>query len=234
MSSHKRAEPTAVVAKLLFKGIGLYTVGSTFASGLNSFLIVVGQKGENMLFTTANWILYIGLAFGIILCILLAYYFKYQVYQQKHPDKKLQFEVRYVVAAFCTLIAATIVAYVIMFFGLGYVAPETEITQDSVAFLIAFAVGGFTTFILDACLFHPLVDGSAAMAFNKAQEKIREELASKEAQEAFSKLIVERANALGLNSDKKIEMLKGMVGEKGIDDPNFPALVAMLINAPEQ
>ena len=172
MPSRRRADPTTVVAKLLFKGIGLYTVGSTFASGLNSFLIVVGQKGNTMIFTAANWILYIGLAFGILLCIFLAYFFKYQEYQKKHPDVKIQFEVRYAVAAFCTLIASAIVAYVIMFFGIGYVAPETEITQDSVAFLIAFAVGGFATFILDSCIFHPIVNGSAAMAFNKAQERV--------------------------------------------------------------
>lgn len=234
MSSRRRADPTTVVAKLLFKGIGLYTVGSTFASGLNSFLIVVGQKGNNMIFTAANWILYVGLAFGIILCIALAYFFKYQVYQKKHPETKIQFEVRYVVAAFCTLIASAIVSYVIMFFGLGYVAPDTEITQESVAFLIAFAVGGFATFILDSCLFHPICDGSAAMAFNKAQEKIREELASKEAQEAFAKLITDKANALGLLSPKKIEALKGMVADKGADDPNFPMYVQMLLNMPEQ
>ncbi len=234
MSSHRRAEPTTIVARLLFRGMGLYAVGSTFASGLQSFLLVVGQTGENMLFTTANWILYIGLAFGILFCTALAYYFKFQVYQKKHPDQKLRFEVRYAVAAFCTLIASTIVAYVIMFFGLGYVAPETEITQDSVAFLIALAVGGFTTFIIDACLFHPLVDGSAAMAFNKAQDKIREELASKEAKEAFAKLIADKANALGLVSEKKIAILKGMVGEKGSEDPNFPMYVAMLLNMPEQ
>lgn len=233
MSEYREAHPTTIVAKLLFRGTGIYAIGSTFMSGLQSFLVVIGQKGESMLFTAANWIMYVGMGLGIVLCLLLGYFFKYQSYQEHHPDKKVKFEVKYAVAAFCTLISAVIVAYVVIFFGLGYIAPETEITQDSIAFLMALAIGGFTAYILDACLFHPIVDGSAAMAFNKTQDKIREELASEEAKKLFISAISKRANDLGLGSDKKIQALIGMVGDKGVDDPNFAMYVNLLKDAPE-
>ena len=187
-----------------------------------------------MLFTAENWIMYLGMAFGILFCLALGYYFKFQVYQEKHPDYKVKFEVKYAVAAFCTLIASVIVSYVVVFFGLGYIAPETEITQDSIAFLMALAIGGFTTYIIDACLFHPLVDGTAAIAFNKAQDRIREELASEEARKAFLDAITTKAQSLGLVSEKKIDALKGMVADKGAEDPNFPMYVQMLLNMPEQ
>ena len=232
MSAYHEKQPTTWVAKLLFKGMGLYAVFSTFASGLNAFLVVLADKGETMIFTADNWIMYLGLAVGIILCLILGYFFKFQVYQKKHSDVQLKFEVRYAVAAFCTLLVSAIVSYVIQFFGLGYIAPETTITQASIAFLVALAVGGFTAFIIDACLFHPIVDGTAAMAFNKAQEKLREELASKEAQEALMKAITKKANDLGLVSEKKIEALQGMV--KGPEDPNFALYCQMLIATPEQ
>ena len=193
-----------------------------------------------MIFEAENWILYIGLAVGILFCIALCYFFKYQEYKKNHPQKEIKFEVRYVVAAVCTLMVASIIAYVITFYGLGYVAPETKIAEGAIAFIIALALGGFTTFIVDACVFHPIVDGTAAMAFNKAQEKVRqdamraaEELKTKEAQEAILNAIRDKVKALapGL-SEKKIDTVVNMM--KGEDDPNLPLYILAANQFPDQ
>lgn len=231
--SGKEHQPSTWVAKLLFRGTGLYAVLSTFVSGLKTFLIVLADKGETMLFTADTWVIYLGMAFGIIFCLLLGYFFKYQEYCKNHKDVKVKFEARYAVAAFCTLLVSVLVVYVIMFYGLAYIAPETEITQASIAFIASLAIAGFTTYIIDACLFHPIVDGTAAMMFNKTQDAIREAAASEAAQKAVFDAIAAKAQALGLGSEAKIKALAGMLGEKGADNPNFPIFVQMLMNAPE-
>jgi type III secretory pathway component EscU len=235
MSVYREKQPTTWVAKLLFKGMSLYAVFSTFASGLNAFLVVIADKGETMIFTAANWILYVGLAVGILFTLVLCYFFEYQEYQKKHPETKVQFGVKYVIAAVCTMLVSAIIAYVITFFGLGYIAPETEITQASIAFIIALAIGGFVTFIVDACIFHPIVDGTAAIAFNKEQEKAREKLASEEAQKAFRDAICDKAKAIGfpLASDMKIEALSILI-KGNIDDPMFALYCQTLAGTPEQ
>jgi len=232
MPGQRRGEPSALVAKLILKGSALYAILSTFANGLRSFLLVLARKGDSMLFTAAAWILYVGLGLGIVLCILLCYYFKWVEFQKHHPDEKVKFDVKYFVAGSCTLIVSILVSYVIMFYGINYIAPDTTITEEALAFLTAFLVGGVTTYIMDACIFHPLADGSAAIASNKLQEAIRQAAASEEARKALFNAVADKAQALGLVDEKKIEALAGMVSVKGVDDPNFALYCQMLLNTP--
>ena len=176
--------------------------------------------------------MYVGLALGIALCLLICYYFKWVEFQKHHPDEKIKFDVRYVVAGSCTLIVSILVSYVVMFYGIAYIAPDTTISEEALAFLAAFLVGGVVTYIMDACIFHPLADGSAAIASNKLQEAIRQAAASEEARKAFVQAVSDKAKALGLMSDEKIDALAGMVSVKGVDDPNFALYVQMLLNTP--
>ena len=216
-----------MTAKLMFKGLSLYAVWSTFVSGMESLFLVASDRGETMLFTSPEWIQYLGLAIGIIFMIIVAYFFKYQAYMKSHPDKMVKFEVKYVIAAVCTMLTAAIVAYVIQFFGLGYIAPETQIAQGSLAFIIALFVGGAVTFVIDACLFHPIVDCSAAMIFNQTQQKIREAAASEEAKKKIMAAVTEKAKALGLIDEAKVAALAKMVD--GPEDPSFALYVQLLL-----
>ena len=222
-----KGEPTSLTAKLMFRGLSLYAVWSTFVSGLESFLMVAADRGETMLFTSPEWIQYFGLALGVLFTIALAYFFKYQEYQKNHPETEVKFEVKYVVAAVCTMLSAAIVAYVIQFFGLGYVAPETEIPEGSLAFIVALAVGGVTTYIIDACIFHAIVDGTAAMVSNKVQKSIREAAASEEAKRKILEAVTEKARTLGLIDEAKVAALNKMVD--GPDDPSFALYVQLLL-----
>lgn len=222
-----RGEPTALVARVLFRSMTLYAIVSTFISGLEALIVIAADRSETMLFTAPEYIQYLGLALGILFMVALAYYFKYVEYQKHHPEAKIQFEVRYVVAAVCTMLVAAIVAYVIQFFGLSYIAPETTIGEGALAFIVALFVGGAVTYIVDAVIFHPIVDGSAAMVFNKAQDKLREELASKEAKEKILAAVTEKARTLGLVDEAKIAALAKMVDDE--NDPSFALYVQLLL-----
>lgn len=236
MSCHHglRINPVAVIAKVIFGGTSAYTIVTTFVAGLRAFIMVAGQGSETLIFACENYVLYLAIVLGIVFVLFVDYFLEWQEYQKKHPDEVLKFDIKYVVAALCTMLVSAIITYLCVFYGAGYIAEETIIQEVGLCFVIAFFASGVITYVVDACIFKRVCDGTMAALKVKSQKAIREALESEAAKKALFNAIADKAKALGLVSDKKIEALAGLVGDKGVDDPNFALYAQMLQNTPEQ
>ena len=71
--------------------------------------------------------------------------------------------------------------------------------------------------------FHPLADGTAAAAYNKAQKVARELLASKEAQEALFQAVRAKCAAGGVTNEESIEKILSMISSP--DDEKLNDLI---------
>ena len=229
--------PSWGVAKLIFMAYTASMMLSTFVSGFNAFLKVVTTQVNTMIFgeSISEIILWVGLVLGVLAIAGIGYWFKYQDYMMKN-DVSVKFDVRYIISAILTIGVATFFAYICVFYGTNYVFADKIITEPPLAFLIAFVVGGVSSWLVDACLFHPLADGTAAAAYNKAQKVARELLASKEAQEALFQAVRSKCVAGGVTDEESIQkiltLISGPEDEKLGDLIGYFALKEKTVTAP--
>lgn len=218
------SNPSWGVAKIIFTAYALSMMLSTFASGLSVFLKVATTQVNTMIFgeSVSDVILWIGLVLGVIAIAGVGYWFKYQDYMMKN-DVSVKFDVRYIVSALLTIAVATFFAYICVFFGTNYILADKVIEEAPLAFLIAFITGAISSWLVDACLFHPLADGTVAAAYNKAQKVARELLASKEAQEALFQAVRAKCTAGGVTDEASIEKILSMIS--GPDDEKLGDLI---------
>lgn len=187
--------------------------------------IIMGRGHDKMIFadTIETWILWVGIAIGVIALTAIGYWFKYQDYQMKNPDEQIKFETRYIVAAVLTVAVSALLSYVIVFYGLDYVIDET-ITEWKLAIVLAGIVGAICAYLADAFFFHPLADGIAAQAYVKSQALVREQLATEEAQKAITEAVVAKARDFGVISDAGLAFVRKHA--KSVDDPDFMEIVS--------
>lgn len=216
--------PSWGVAKIIFTAYAGSMMLTTFISGFRVFWEVATTKVNTMIFdeSISEIILWVGLVVGVLAIAGVGYWFKYQDYMMKN-DVSVKFDVRYIVSALLTIVVATFFAYICVFYGTEYVLADKVITDEPFAFLVAFVMGAICSWLVDACLFHPLADGTAAAAYNKAQKVAREVLASKEAQEALFQAIRDKCASAGVLSEDSIEKIIAKV--TGPDDPDLADLI---------
>lgn len=216
--------PSWGVAKLIFTVYTASIMLTTFTSGLHAFLEVATTQVNTMIFgeSISDIILWIGLVIGVFAIAGIGYWFKYQDYMMKN-DVSVKFDIRYIISAVLTIAVATFFAYICVFYGTNYVFADKIIEEAPLALLIAFVVGGVSSWLVDACLFHPLADGTAAAAYNKAQKVARELLASKEAQEALFQAVRAKCAAGGVTDEQSIEKILSMIS--GPDDEKLNDLI---------
>ncbi len=195
--------------------------------------IIMGTGYEKMVFadTIETWVLWVGIAIGVVALTAIGYWFKYQDYQMKNPEESIKFEVRYIVAAVLTVAVSVLLSYVIVFYGLGYFI-DTPIAEIELAIAVSAIVGAVVAYLVDAAFFHPLADGIAAQAYVKSQALVREQLATEEAQKAIAEAIVTKAKQFGVTTDAQLNFIKENV--KSVDDPNFIWVVNYIMNNPPQ
>ncbi len=218
-----------MMAKLILGGTSAYAIGSTFITGLQAFIHMAGQASDKMLFACENWQLYLAIVVAIAFVLFVDYFLEWQEYQKNHADSKeeFKFDIKYVVAAVCTMLVSAIISYLCVFYGVGYVAPETTINEPGLCFVIAFFVSGIITYVVDACIFKKVCDGTMSALKVKSQKAIREALASEEAKKKILEAVTEKAKTLGLIDEAKVAALAKMVD--GPDDPSFALYVQLLL-----
>lgn len=170
-----------------------------------------------------NWILILGLVIGAISIPAISYWFKYQDVRKKKDVGK--FGLDYAVSLGLVIVIGGLVAYICVIFGLPIVCKEIVVCEPSLAFVIALAVGGICSYLIDTALFHPLADGRVAQKWNKEQEEIRKQLASEEAKALFLSAVESKCKAFGITDETMIQMIAGMV--KSEDDPQLLQLIGM-------
>lgn len=219
------SNPSWGVAKIIFTAYTGSVMLSSFISGFHVFLEVATTKVNTMIFgeSISDFILWIGLIIGVLAIAGIGYWFKYQDYMMKN-DVSVKFDVRYAVSALLTIAVATFFAYICVFFGTFYVFADKVITEAPLAFLIAFSIGAVSSWLVDACFFHPLADGTMASAYNKAQKTAREILASKEAQEALFQAVRSKCIAGGVTDEATIEKITSLIN--GPDDDKLADLIS--------
>lgn len=187
--------------------------------------LIMGRGYDKMVFadTIEAWMLWVGIAIGVIALTAIGYWFKYQDYQMKNPDESIKFEVRYIVAAALTVAVSVLLSYVIVFYGLGYFI-DTPIAEIELAIAVSAIVGAVVAYLVDAAFFHPLADGIAAQAYVKSQALVREQLATEEAQKAITEAVVAKAKEFGVISDAGLAFVKKHA--KSVDDPDFLEIVS--------
>lgn len=182
-------DPNWFVAKILFIGIGAWYIFSTILAYCQLMIHLVTTGNDNMIFESIEeWVLLLGLVAGVFAIAFIGYWFEWQDYMAKN-NVAVKFSIRYVVAGGLTIASSVFVGYMVIQYGLVLVCENWIITDPMFAGCITFAVGGALSFIVDAALFHPIADGTAANAWNKAQEAVREQLASDEAKATFKSLV---------------------------------------------
>lgn len=183
-------DPNWMVAKILFLAFGAWYMLSTILMYCQLMAhLIMTTRGSNMIFESIDvWVLRAGLILGVVAIAFIGYWFDWQDYMAKN-NTTVKFSVRYVVAGGLTIASSIFVGYMVMEYGLALVCEDWVSTDPMFAGCITFAVGGILSFIIDASLFHPIADGTAASAWNKAQEAVREQLASDEAKSAFKSLV---------------------------------------------
>ena len=218
------SNPSWGVAKIIFTAYMASMMLTTFLSGFRVFWEVTTTKVNTMIFgeSISEIILWIGLVVGVLAIAGVGYWFKYQDYMMKN-NVSVKFDIKYIVSALLTIVVATFFAYICVFFGTEYVFADKIITDEPFAFLIAFVMGAVSSWLVDACLFHPLADGTAAAAYNKAQKIAREMLASKEAQEALFQAVRDKCTAGGVTDEASIEKILSMIS--GPDDEKLADLI---------
>ena len=232
------SNPSWSVAKVIFTAYTGSMMITTFISGFRVFWEVTTTKVNTMIFdeSISEIILWVGLVIGVLAIAGVGYWFKYQDYMMKN-DVSVKFDIRYIVSALLTIVVATFFAYICVFFGTEYVLADKTVTDEPFAFLIAFVMGAISSWLVDACLFHPLADGTAAAAYNKAQKIAREMLASKEAQEALFQAVRTKCAAGGITDEAVIEkiisMIDGPEDEKLGDLISFFAMKEVKVEAPK-
>lgn len=214
------SNPSWGLAKLIFTTYTALMMGSTFLSGIRVYWSVATTKVNTMIFdeSISTVILWVGIVLGILAISLIGYWFKYQDYMMKN-DVSIKFDVRYIVSAVFTIAVSTFFAYICVFYGSNYILENKVIADAPLAFLITFVTGAVCAWLVDACLFHPLADGTAAAAYNKAQKVARELLASKEAQELLFQAVKSKCIAGGVRDEESIEKIISMVS--GPEDKNL-------------
>lgn len=222
--SDAASNPSWGVAKIIFTAYMGSMMLTTFISGFRVFWEVATTKVNTMIFgeSISDVILWVGLIIGVLAIAGVGYWFKYQDYMMKN-DVSVKFDVRYIVSALLTIAVATFFAYICVFFGTFYVLADKVIEEAPLAFMIAFVVGAVSSWLVDACLFHPLADGTMAAAYNKAQKVARELLASKEAQEALFQAVRAKCAAGGVSDPESIEKIISMIS--GPEDDKLADLI---------
>lgn len=222
--SDAASNPSWGVAKIIFTAYAMSVMLTTFISGFRVFWGMVTTKVNTMIFgeSISDVILWVGLIIGVFAIAGVGYWFKYQDYMMKN-DVSVKFDVRYIVSALLTIAVATFFAYICVFYGTSYVLADKVIEEAPLAFLIAFIMGAVSSWLVDACLFHPLADGTMAAAYNKAQKVARELLASKEAQEALFQAVRTKCTAGGVTDEASIEKILSMIS--GPDDEKLGDLI---------
>lgn len=221
--------PSWTVGKILIMGICSWSMLSTVMMSLREIGKVLATTGDaKMLFglSVQPWILWLGLMIGVLSISAIGYWFKFQNTQKK-KDVTLKFDVKtYGVSALMTITVSLLVAYIALFYALKYVMTETIIAEPELAFIVSMVIGWISAFVVDSVIFHPLADGTAAARYNKTQELVREQLASKEAQDALFSVISKKCEALGLVDPQKVALIAGMV--KSEDDPQLVSLITLI------
>lgn len=225
---YPQSMPAMTVAKVMFAMFSAYTIASTFVSGVNAFIAVATMKVNIVIFDTEipTFVLWIGIVIGVLTISLVGYWFKYQDYMMKN-EVNVKFDVKYLVSAALTIAVSVMIAAVCVFYGTAYVLEDRVITEAPLATLIAFLFGGVTAWLVDACIFHPLADGTAARAYNKAQELARSMLLSKEAMEAAFQAVASECAAAGITDDAVVSK----IAEQVKDPEKQKDLLKVLIEA---
>lgn len=221
--------PSWTVSRLIFTGVSGYGLVKTFILGFSAWMLTLADKEHGIMIFEGidNIILVLGLVIGAVVIPTVSFWFKYQDVQ-KHKEEVKKFSLEYYIALGLTIVIGVFFAYIVTIFGLQYVATDMVVTEVSLAFVIAFIVGGICSYLADTVLFHPLADGTVARAWVKEQERIRKEIASQEAQELFLATVKDRCKALGLEDEGKIAMIIDMVkGDEDLD--KIPAFVKLLM-----
>ena len=237
MSEHqlKHAMPSLIVARILFVMFSAYTISTTFISGWQAFTAVLTKKVNIVIFDTEipTFVLWLGIVIGVLTISMVGYWFKYQDYMMK-KEVIVKFDIKYLVSAALTIVLSILIAAVCVFYGTAYVLEDRVIAEAPLAALIAFLFGGVTAWLVDACIFHPLADGTIARAYNKAQAAARAAIVSKEAMEAMFQAVADECKAAGITDDAIIGKIAGKVNDLDKDKDLLKALIEAYAPKPEE
>ena len=210
-------------------GMGGFSTASTFLAGFRTWLdLVTSTKRVNtMIFENVpEIVIYAAIAFGVIITVLLQYFIDYEEYLRK-KNESVKFGAKYVVAGVCTGITAGFVSYIICFFGLDLIGKTID--NMGLAFIVCAFCSAVATYVIDAWLYHRIVDGTALRLWNKGQEEIRkraEEAAKNEELRQLAFLaITDRCKAAGLTDEKKIAEIAEVVTDPEKQSATLDALI---------
>ncbi len=184
-------------------------VGAGLGAGLVALLSMAEINGGRMIFELEKEWIYVALALGIIFTLFVGYFFKFQEYKKEHNQADLKFDIKYVIALVVSFVFAGIVSYILTFKGLGFFLTDVVIDDNGFAFIMCFAIGAIIAYVIDAYIWHPVVDGYACTVYNKKQAELLHGVVAK------SPEVVEKikaiAKAKGLIDEAKLMKLVSMV-----------------------
>ena len=205
-------------------GMGGFSTVSTFVAGFSAWIAVVTSTKvvNTMIFENVpDFVIYIAIAFGVLVTVALQYFIDYEEYMRKE-EKSVKFGVKYIVAGACTAVTAAFVAYIICFFGLDAVFSDKTVNNIGLAFILCTVIAAVATYVIDAWLYHRIVDGTALRLWNKGQEAIRQaaEQAAKDAELRASifRIVEAKCKADGLVDEEKIKVIAGMITDPDADE----------------
>jgi hypothetical protein len=221
--------PSWTPTKVILMGMGGFSTATTFISGLSTWIaIVTSTKVVNtMIFENVpEFVIYIAIAFGVIATVVLQYFIDFEEHMRK-KNETLKFEAKYIVAGTCTGVTAAFVSYIICFFGLDLLGKTID--NIGLAFIVCAFVSAVATYVIDAWLYHRIVDGTALRLWNKGQEAIRQaaEQAAKdeELRAAAFRIIADRCKAAGLTDEKKVAEIAKIVTDPETQEKTLEALI---------
>ena len=221
--------PSWTPTKVILMGMGGFSTATTFLSGFSTWItIIISTKVVNtMIFENVpEFVIYIAIAFGVVATVVLQYFIDYEEYMRK-KDEAIKFSAKYVVAGVCTAVTAVFVSYIICFFGLDL--SGKTIDNCGLAFIVCAAVSAVATYVVDAWLYHRIVDGTALRLWNKGQEAIREaaEQAAKdeELKALVFRTVADKCKAAGLVDEEKIAMIAECITDPEKQEATLDALI---------
>lgn len=221
--------PSWTPTKVILMGIGGFSTATTFASGLSTWVaIVTSTKVVNtMIFENVpEFVIYIAIAFGVIATVVLQYFIDFEEHMRK-KNETLKFEAKYIVAGACTGVTAAFVSYIICFFGLDLLGKTID--NIGLAFIVCAFCSAVATYVIDAWLYHRIVDGTALRLWNKGQKAIREaaEQAAKDAEfrDLVFRTVADKCKAAGLTDEEKIAMIAECITDPEKQEATLDALI---------
>ena len=229
-------DPCWTVMKVILMGIGGFTTFTLVFEGHQTWQSIkpTGLVNTMIFEEIPEFVIYLAIAFGVIATVALQYFIDFEEYERKKGES-VKFGVKYIVAGICTAVTAAFVSYIVCFFGLDYVIDK-QIDNIGLAFIICTVISAVVTFVIDAWLYHRIVDGTVLALWNNAQKKIREEaeaaaaeaaqaLKDQELRDAVFRTIKDKCEAAGLADEEKIAKICEVITDPETQESTLDALI---------